>query len=97
MSTRRHPMVVAAARELSRRNAEACGTDAEDEWKFYGESHLADAQDALDACGALDVLQALDVLMHEVIASGNADAKDFGWPNAVKRAKAALTKANGEA
>jgi hypothetical protein len=42
-----------------------------------------------------ELLEALKSLMHEVDESGNGYAKDFGWPVAVGKARAAVAKAEG--
>ena len=44
---------------------------------------------------APELLEAMELLMTEVEESGNADAKDFGWPKAIKSARAAIAKAAG--
>jgi cobalamin biosynthesis protein CbiG len=62
------PRTVAAARALAARNAEVCGTDPEDVWKFYSEDFLADAQAALDAADAVA----------DPIPVGDAQDSDFG-------------------
>lgn len=60
MTAAKHtPMVVAAARALNKRCADACGIDAEDQWKIYGAEFLEDAQFVLDAAGASDLLASL--------------------------------------
>ena len=43
------------------------------------------------------LLDALQLLLSEVEKSGNAEARDFGWPAAVAKARAAIAKATGEA
>jgi hypothetical protein len=45
---------------------------------------------------APDLLAALLLLQAEVVASGNADADDFGWPRALSAAHAAIAKATGK-
>jgi hypothetical protein len=42
-------MVTAAARALNKRQAEACGVDKNDHWKFYGNDIKEDAKAALEA------------------------------------------------
>jgi hypothetical protein len=42
-------MVTAAARALNKRQAEACGVDKNDHWKFYGDDIKEDAKAALEA------------------------------------------------
>jgi hypothetical protein len=37
----------------------------------------------------------LNDLLYEVVASGNGNAKDFGWPEAVAKSRAAIAKAEG--
>jgi hypothetical protein len=44
-----------------------------------------------------DLVEGLRLLLIEVEASGNARAKDFGWPAAVKSATAAFDKATSKA
>jgi len=41
--------VIAAARELCKRNAEACGVDHRDNWNLYAEDFTADARAALES------------------------------------------------
>lgn len=41
--------VVAAARVLNKRAAEACNVDEEDSWKTYGDEYKDDAREALQA------------------------------------------------
>ena len=45
---------------------------------------------------APDLLEALTLLLHEVDDSAIAGAKDYGWPVAVQKSRAALAKATGE-
>jgi hypothetical protein len=42
-------MVTAAARALNKRQAEACGVDKNDHWKFYGDDIKEDARAVLEA------------------------------------------------
>lgn len=67
-------------------------------------ANSADLQASLDYLGATalrikaerdDLLAALTLLLSEVVASGNADATDFGWKNAVDGARAAIARAMG--
>lgn len=44
---------------------------------------------------APELLAALRLLLHEVHESGNASARDFGWPRATDAASAAIAKAEG--
>ena len=46
---------------------------------------------------APDLLAALKLLLREVELSGNADAKDYGWPAAVSATRAAINRATGDA
>lgn len=41
-----------------------------------------------------EMAEALELLRHEVIASGNYSAGDFGWPCATQKTDAALSKYN---
>ena len=45
---------------------------------------------------APDLLEALVLLEAEMVASGNAHAKDFGWKPAIEKTRAAIAKATGE-
>ena len=56
--------------------------------------NAADELRRLHAVNA-ELLEALKSLMHEVDESGNGYAKDFGWPAAVGKARAAIAKAEG--
>jgi hypothetical protein len=63
-------------------------------------THICDVMDneAEQANAALiaaapALLAALTLLLHEVEQSGNATAKDFGWPKAVAAARAAIALA----
>ena len=42
-------MVVAAARMLNERQADACGVDKDDQWKMYGQDFIEDARAMLEA------------------------------------------------
>jgi hypothetical protein len=44
-----------------------------------------------------ELLAALELLMHEVKASGNGTAPDYGWPKAVAAARDAIANARGVA
>jgi hypothetical protein len=46
-------MVTAAARALNKRQAEACGVDKNDHWKFYGDDIKEDARAALEAAHSI--------------------------------------------
>ena len=46
---------------------------------------------------APELLEALILLEAEMVASGNANATDFGWPLAIQKTRAAIAKATGEA
>jgi hypothetical protein len=43
-----------------------------------------------------ELVEALNLLFTEVAASGNADSKDYGWPEAVAKTRASLAKAEGK-
>lgn len=45
---------------------------------------------------APDLLEALILLEVEMVASGNAQATDFGWKPAIEKTRAAIAKATGE-
>jgi hypothetical protein len=45
---------------------------------------------------ARDMYEALGALLHEVDASGNGTAPDYGWPAAVSASRAAIAKARGD-
>lgn len=49
------------------------------------------------AAAAPDLLAALKLLLEEVELSGNAEAKDYGWPAALRRAREAIATAEGTA
>ena len=66
MSAAHTPMVVAAARVLCNRMADACEVDYEDSWKTYGDDYLDDAKAALDAAGVPDLLEALQYAVKQV-------------------------------
>lgn len=53
------PAVVKAARKMNAIVNEACGTDAEDSWKFYSETYKSDALTALQAAGVGELVEAL--------------------------------------
>ena len=59
MTAHKHtPMVVAAARALCRRDSDLCNVDFDDNWKFYGDGFLMDAQVALESAAAPELLEA---------------------------------------
>ena len=61
MTANKHtPMVVAAARALCRRDSDLCNVDFDDNWKFYGDGFLMDAQVALESAAAPELLEALE-------------------------------------
>lgn len=37
------------------------------------------------------LVEALELLLHEVVESGNYNADDFGWPNAVSKSNSVLS------
>lgn len=88
------PMVVAAARAICRRDSELCNVDFEDNWKFYGDGFLADAQAVLDAVAAQELLTAMQYAREWIIAAG----KVGGMNNeaTLQRIDAAIAKATGE-
>ena len=98
------PMVVAAARVLSQRNAEQCGIDADDMWKQYGEDFIADAQAALDAAGGPELLAALRIAREfmSIASDWNLDEAEingemrstYDW---LADVDAAIAKATGSA
>lgn len=45
---------------------------------------------------APDLLEALILLEHEMIESGNAWSKDYGWTPAIEKTRAAIAKATGK-
>jgi len=79
-------MVVAVARCLNARAAEACGVDAQDQWKFYGDLYIEDAKAALEAA---DVPGLLAVAKH---------AQEWTDPESVLGVRLAevIAKATGE-
>lgn len=46
-------MVVAAARELNKRAAEACNVDEADSWNIYGDEYIEDARAVLEAAHSI--------------------------------------------
>lgn len=54
-----HEQITRAARALCKKTAETCGTDADDEWKIYGESYKEQALIALEAAHGIAKDQAL--------------------------------------
>lgn len=53
-----HEQITRAARALCKKTAETCGTDADDEWKIYGESYKEQALIALEAAHGIGKDQA---------------------------------------
>lgn len=45
---------------------------------------------------APELLEALILLEHEMVESGNAESRDYGWKPAIEKTRAAITKATGE-
>jgi hypothetical protein len=43
-----------------------------------------------------DVLEALVLLEREMVLSGNAGSTDYGWTPAIKKTRAAISRAKGE-
>lgn len=88
MSGAKHsPMVLAAARALSDRQAAACEVDAEDMWKTYPDVFLEDAQAALDAAGVTGLVAALQ----KAVRYGGL------FPDLQEEARAAISRATGSA
>ena len=58
-----------------------------------GEIQKANAQ---LIASAPELFEALTALLNEVIEAGFETATDYGWPNAISNARAALAKARGE-
>lgn len=67
-------------------------------WSAIGWGNVAineaDANVRLIAA-APDLLEALILLEAEMVASGNAQATDFGWKPAIEKTRAAIAKATG--
>lgn len=62
----------------------------------YGSAGLRPALDnARLFAAAPDLLEALILLREEMRLSGNAEAKDYGWPKAIQATDAAIAKATG--
>ena len=96
MSAAHTPMVVAAARVLCNRMADARDEDHEDLWASFGYYYLEEAKAALDAAGAPDLLIMLQQyslnLGHE--KSARAEYGDAAVDRELSR-RAAITKATG--
>jgi hypothetical protein len=45
---------------------------------------------------APDLLEALILLEREMVESGNAQSRDYGWKPAIEKTRAAIAKATGE-
>lgn len=92
MTANKHtPMVVAAARALCRRDSDICNVDFDDNWKFYGDGFLMDAQVALESAAAPELLEAAMAFIApfdgiEVVQGGD-----------IAKARAAIAKATGSA
>lgn len=100
MSAAHTPMVVAAARVLCNRMADACEIDREDAWKTYGDDYLEDAKAALDAAAATDLFDALaDLVANQDatwVAAGFTDEQIKAMPYLMP-ARAVIAKAGGAA
>lgn len=88
--TKHTSMVIAAARALSRRNAEVCGVDPDDTWKLYGEDFKQDAEEALRAAGVPELLDALKKCA--AVCAGETMNKN-GLIDALESARTAIAKA----
>lgn len=58
MNTKHTPMEIKAARAFNKSMAETCNVDAEDQWKYYSETIIADVKAVIDAIGMHDLLEA---------------------------------------
>lgn len=63
--------------------------DANGETERLANAHLIAA--------APDLLEALILLEHELVESGNARSRDYGWKPAIEKTRAAIAKATGSA
>lgn len=69
--------------------------DAQQEWQ-WGICGVPSLEDARLIAAAPELLEALILLEVEMVESGNAGSKDFGWKPAIEKTRAAIAKAKGE-
>lgn len=86
-------MAIAAGRALCKLSSESCNIDFDDNWKFYGEHFIEDADAALEASGARELLTVLEQLTATV--SDSLTAGGVVHPSLAK-AREAIAKALGE-
>jgi hypothetical protein len=89
-AARPSPMVVAAAREMCRQQADECGIDKDDLWKLYGEEFLACAELMLKTAGVPALLEALA----EVVSS-DLEMSERGKSALIARCRALIAEAGG--
>lgn len=96
MSAKHTPMVVAAAREICRLSAEACGIDNEDSWKIHGDGFLNEAEQVLQACGAPELLEAAQAIEFALRMPGVSAAEVLDENSPIREGlRAAIAKAGG--